>query len=526
MSAEDSGGRLTPAREAVLAGLAVLALHALVRITVAPGAFQDDAIYLGLGKALATGDGWRSIYAAGQPVHLKYPPGLPTIYALAWVMGRNLAGALPLVEAFHLGVSGLVGGLLWWIARSRFALGRGAAVVALLPLGLVSVVDHFQLPIAEGPFVATWLAAVALALGPLSTQRAVGLGLLLAATALLRTQGVAVIGGVLGGLLLAGRDRRAVAVATAVSLLPLLAWWGLHSWLVARGPISTQPDEAPYMAGLGTGGATLPAALARASWLNLRAYADVVPHELGPDGLGKALFALGLVLAAGGAVRGKRWLAPLSGSLALSAALILAWPYTQPRFILALLPVAVLLVPLGWQHLMAKVPRRVSIGLAVVLVAMVALWQPVIRRAAFTPLPTAQIGFQPVGRTLVANTDWMLAVAPWVARHASPRARIFTEGAAGVWLVTGRVGVAALPPVSSIGPPQWDPLPVGYLGQRIVADSVTVVIASSPPVAGFVARVERVCPGTLVLAEQIGSLAVAYGVTDSGRACLRAASTH
>jgi hypothetical protein len=515
---------LTPAREAVLAGLIVLGLNALLRITVAPGAFQDDAIYLGLGKALASGHGWRSIYAAGQPVHLKYPPGLPAIYALAWLVGGNLAGALPLVEAFQLAVAGVAGGLLWWIARRRLGLGYGAATVALLPFGLISLVDHFQLPIAEGPFVAAWLAALALALGPLAARQAVVLGGLLAVTALLRTQGLAVVAGVLGGLLLAGRNRRTVALTATVSLLPLVAWWALRSWLVARGPLSTQPDEGSYLAGLGINATSLPAALTRAAWLNARTYADLISRELGPVGLGHATFALALALAGAGALRGGRRLSPLSISLGLSLALILAWPYTQARFVLTLLPLVALLVPLGWQGLAARLPRRVALGLPPVLVTAMALWQPMIRRAAFAPRGVEEVGFQPVGRALVANTDWMLAVAPWVAQHTPPGARIFTEGAAGLWLITGRVGVAALPPTANIGLAAWDGPPAGYLGQRIVADSVTTVIASSPPVAGFASRVERVCPGTLVLPERIASLAIAYTVSDSGRACLRAAS--
>ena len=124
----------------------------------------------------------------------------------------------------------------------------------------------------------------------------------------------------------------------------------------------------------------------------------------------------------------------------------------------------------------------------------------------------------------MASTDWMLAVAPRVARHTPLRARIFTEGSAGLWLVTGRVGLAALPPIPSTGLPGWYTVPEGSLGRRIVADSVTLVIASSPPVTWLVGRVEQVCPGTLVPFERIASLAVAYAVTDSGRACLRTAS--
>lgn len=515
--------KLTPAREAVFAGVAVMALHALLRITVAPGAFQDDAIYLGLGKALAGGEGWRSIYAAGQPIHDKYPPGLPLIYALAWLLGRDLSGALPLVETLHLAVAGLAGGLLWWIMRSRLALGPVAALAGLFPLSLISVVDHFQLAIAEGPFVAAWLAAIGLALGPLSVRRAVALGLLLATTALLRTQGLAVLAAVLGSLLLVRRDRPHVIPAAVAAIVPSLAWWTAHAWLIARGPVSTQPDEASYLSGLGIAAVDLPAALARTLWINVRTYANLVPRELGPAGLGHAIAILGVVLAVAGAARARGRLLALSSSLGLSLALVLAWPYTQTRFILALLPLAAPLVLVGWQALAAKLPRRAALGLACLIAMAMGLRQVAIRRAAATPFAAQQLGFQPVGRTLLANTEWMLAVAPWVWKRTPPTAHIFTEGAAGVWLVTGRAGVAALPATPNIGSPDWNAHPGGYLGGRIVADSITVVVASSPPVFDFVRRVEQQCPGTLTNPERIGSLATGYQVTDSGRACLHRA---
>ena len=506
---------LTPAREALIAGLGVLVLHGLMRLSVAPGAFQDDAIYLALGKALAQGEGWRSIYAAGAPVHLKYPPGLPGLYALMWLAGGSLARTLTLVGGFHLLIAGVCGGLVWWIARVRLGLSALAATVATLALALVSVVDHWQLAIAEGPFVAAWLGALALAQAPLSTRRAVGLGLLLAATALLRTQGVAVVIGLFAAFVVTGRDRRLTLLAATVTLAPLLAWWGVHASLAAHGPGSTQPDEAGYLASLTdlSVGRLLPALL-EGFRLNVAAYWRIIPREFGPAGPGHLLVLIGMALVVLGAILGGRRLLPLGLSLGISLMLVLLWPFTQARFILALVPVAGLLIAYGWSVLAGRLPPRGALLLAVSLVGVIAVRQAELRRGA-------AVGFQPVGRTLAANTAWLEAVAPWVEAHTPRDARILTEGAAGLWLATGRVGVAALPATPNYAVSRSDG--TTDVASRLLDDGVTVVIASSPPVYAGVVAMERRCPGTFRRGNPIGEIAAAFGVNDSTRACLATA---
>ncbi len=527
--------RIAPvAREAVVAGLAVLLLHLLLRLPAAPGAFQDDAIYLALGKALASGEGWRSIYAAGQPVHLKYPPGLPACYAVAWWLGGSLAGALTLVRGLHLLVAGVAGALAWWTARVRLEAGVPAAAAVLLPLGLVSVGDHFQLAIAEGPFVAAWLGAIALALGPLTARRAVALGLLLALATLFRAQGLVVVAGVVAGLALAGGRRRQAALTGATALVPLVIWWTWHAWLAARGPLSTQPDEAPYVAELsGIPLDALVPALVGAVATNLRAYArTLLPLELGAPGIGHALALTGVALAVAGAVRGGRRLLPLTLSVAGATGAILAWPYHQSRFVLALLPVAALLGPPGWPDRARRLPRRAVAVAALLVVGAIVLRQRAIRVAAYAPDAVAALGFRPVGRTLIVNSEWMLAVAPWVRAHAPPDARILTEGAAGLWLATGRTGVAALPAVPGGAAPRLPDLgPAGYVGGRLVADAITLVIASSGPVHAAVAAIGEACPGAFAAAIPIPrsgdrdppvAIAVAHPVNPAARPCLAA----
>src|SRR5256886_5023040 len=104
----------------LVAGVVFLAhgaLRAAGRILI--GAFNDDGAYVALGKALAGGIGYRLIYLVGDPVAVKYPPGLPLLIAVPW----KLFGTLPIVRA-TIGLlnplaSGAAAGMIWWIGRRR-----------------------------------------------------------------------------------------------------------------------------------------------------------------------------------------------------------------------------------------------------------------------------------------------------------------------------------------------------------------------------------------------------------------------
>ena len=80
-----------PAAGSLLERVLPLALPALVMLvallTVTPwpvGAYQDDAIYTVLAKALATGEGYRMINLPGAPYATHYPPGYPFFLSLLW----------------------------------------------------------------------------------------------------------------------------------------------------------------------------------------------------------------------------------------------------------------------------------------------------------------------------------------------------------------------------------------------------------------------------------------------------------
>ena len=77
--------QVAPDRVAPLV-LGALALAVAV-LTVTPwpvGVFQDDAIYVVLAKALATGEGFRMTNLPGAPHATHFPPGYPLLLAALW----------------------------------------------------------------------------------------------------------------------------------------------------------------------------------------------------------------------------------------------------------------------------------------------------------------------------------------------------------------------------------------------------------------------------------------------------------
>src|SRR5437879_5410701 len=217
-------------REPLIVGglvvLAHLALRAADRILI--GAFNDDGAYVALGKALAGGLGYRLIYLVGDPVAVKYPPGLPLLIAVPWKLFGTLAGVRATIALLNPLASGAAAGMIWWIGRRR--LGAAPAVLGLCAVGpffLDALIQYFNIPLSEPYFVCGWATALLLAYrlsdagpGAARPALAVTLGLVLALTALFRTAGVVTLAAVLVALVLERRPWREVALCAGVALVP------------------------------------------------------------------------------------------------------------------------------------------------------------------------------------------------------------------------------------------------------------------------------------------------------------------
>src|SRR5256886_319331 len=250
--------------EAAGVGLVVVVAHLLLRLSgaFAVGALNDDGVYVALGKAIAEGDGYRSIYLAGAPLHLRYPPGFPLLLALPWALGGTLAAVRATVAALHPLVAGAAAGLVWWTGRRQLELAPASlALCAVAPFLLDPLIQYFNIPLTEPYLVLGWAGVLVLTpplLDPPAADAvpwagALAVGLLLAATTLFRAVGVALIPAVLLALAIQ-RGWKAAAVCAAAVVVPLLLWEALRAHWLARGPVSSQPDDLSYWRWLGVNG--------------------------------------------------------------------------------------------------------------------------------------------------------------------------------------------------------------------------------------------------------------------------------
>src|SRR3989449_92428 len=415
----------------VIAGvvfLAHVALRAAGRILI--GAFNDDGPYVRLGKALAGGIGSRLICLVGDPVAVKYPPGLPLLIAVPW----KLFGTLPIVRA-TIGLlnplaSGAAAGMIWWIGRRK--LGAAPAVLALCAIGpffLDAVIQYFNIPLSEPYFVCGWATALLLAYrmadaGPGAARPALAapLGLVLALTALFRTAGVVLLAAVLVALVLERRPWREVTLCAGVALVPLAVWHVVHAAAVARGPLSPLPDETPYWRWLPLGQPSqLLSYAARGLGNNGLGYLRYLSGYLAQSHVvGPTLAAALAVAALAGGVRAWRAHTALVVTVSWGVATLLLWRVWGGRLLLPILPFAGLLAASTLQLAVrggSVTLRRFMYALLGVVALTVAVRQVELRRAAEAALasgaaPRAEDPSPLYG--LAGNSPCSFGVVQWV----------------------------------------------------------------------------------------------------------------
>ena len=128
---------------------------------VAIGAFRDDAVYIALGKAIASGDGYRSIYAPGDPVHMKYPPGMPLLFAAFWIAGGTLAVVSRLIAVFNIIASATAAGILWTLARNRLGLPGGVVLICVVGPFFFEAAIIWGRAVYPGALRGAWLSSAA-----------------------------------------------------------------------------------------------------------------------------------------------------------------------------------------------------------------------------------------------------------------------------------------------------------------------------------------------------------------------------
>ena len=539
----------SPRAESVLVGVFVaLELFAgSVARHLLPGAFNDDAVYMVLGRALSTGAGYRSIYLAGAPLQVKYPPGLPALLAVLWTFCGTASRVQAIATTINIAACAAAASIFWWFGLVRLGMSRVIiAAFVILPFLFDPAVQYFTLVLSE-PLALLATAGSLLLYSRVreeeadtptsrrvSSRHAVALGLTLAAAALVRTQGVALAVAMLLALAFERELRRRLAITAVAALAPLAAW---NLFLAAgerHATLATQASEISYVSFLFTG---TPLAIVRrelhAVRDNLLDYVGALGSYItGSPRAGTIIcLALGMLAVTGSALLARRS-RELVFVFAANAVVILAWPVYQDRFLLPVLPLLGLVSGNGLHSLMHRgrwERHSVSRGTVLALVALAAgavlVRQHWIRHDA--EMATREHRRPAVDTPtfwLPGNAWFVETVSHWALDATRADDRIAVVSPAGLWLYTGRPTV----PMEIVEPRGLRSVfdePGRYLASRLVADSVTVVVVESPSgtTASEVAAVRAACPDALVFDQSFSGIGAVRA--QPGNRCVLAMNT-
>lgn len=460
----------------VLMVLVAAVAFAVALLTIAPwpvGVFQDDAIYVVLAKALATGEGFRMINMPGSPHATHFPPGYPMLLAALWKLYPSFPDnivAFKFVNALLLACTALG---TYHFSRSRVGLGPAGAAIAA-GIGTLSVVVlvitgvvlseplfmALMLPTllvteraAERGDVRTALAAGAL-IGLLSLVRSVGMFALPAALLVLATR----------------RHWRAaatLAAAALVFLVPWQLWVSAYQGEMPSAFVGKYGAYASWLAeGYQAGGWPFARAVLAKNASELFGFFGYITLPVPP--VFPRLVSLSTVLGivGVGAYTARHRVSVTTVFLLGYGLVILVWPFEPTRFALVWWPILAALFVRGastvWTWRPMSAPSRV--------------W----RVACLACVGVVALGYGTYNGRGVRQRWWLniqsdastraKPIAEWVARATRPDDMVITDHDLIVYLYTGRRAVptatfTALGRVTPLTPVQDAEILKSLLGQ-------------------------------------------------------------
>ena len=346
-SSRDLTSGLAPDRVAPLV-LGALALAVAV-LTITPwpvGVFQDDAIYVVLAKALASGEGYRMINLPGAPHATHFPPGYPLVLAALWKIFPSFPDNIVVfkfVNALFLAGTAIV---TYRFCRSRLELGPLGAfvasavgttsVVVLIITGVVLSEPLYMLLVVPTLLVAERAAESG------EARTAAGAGALIGLLALVRTVGVFLLPAALIVLLVRRRWRSAaiLAVVAMAILVPWQLWISAYQGETPGPLVGKYGAYGPWLAeGYRAGGWSFARAVLEKNADELFGFLGYITLPVPP--VWPRFVSLGTVLAllVVGAASAWRRIPTTILFLLGYGAVILAWPFEPTRFALAWWPV-------------------------------------------------------------------------------------------------------------------------------------------------------------------------------------------
>jgi hypothetical protein len=504
--------------EALAVGVVAAAVLLFFRVPselLAPGAFKDDAVYLALGRGIAQGHGYHSVYMPGAPLQVKYPPGLPLIYAALWGVFNSLNTVFFAAGILSLIATSAAASIVWFLARSRLGLSAIIALpFAIGPFFFGSAIEYYTLPISESWYLLSWALVLFATLracehaNPRANRDALLLGVLLAAAMLIRTQAVALCAGAVLALIVAGR-RRAAFTAALTAIVPVASWQIWLTIMRAHGAaLSTFSDEKAYSSFVSSGTRThVLVALGASVWTNIREYfATFAPYLNGYVAVSVMLGIAVIALAAVGAWKMRRDVLVLPLTVAASVAVTLAWPWAQDRLLLPVFPFVGLMAAVTLDLVAAHLPRTgkmVASGCLALIAAGVVRQQLWFRAQAYQASVEGHMPsiFTPTW-FLPHNSRLILIESFWINKHARPDDRLLAANPAALFLQTGRTGLPSSPAESRLAPSGFA-VPGRFLSNAINGGNVSLVLVEGPDrLNRDVGVVQRACPNAFHLEGQ------------------------
>lgn len=485
-------------------GVGALALMAGVAIIDAfpVGVFHDDAMYVILARSLATGHGYRYLNLPGAPIATQHPPGYPALLALATWFAPSFPANLTVFKALNAVIGAASAVLVTLFARSR-ALSPAQAII----LGVASAVSIPTLvlssmilsePLFFLMIITLLIAAERFAERQREWWRPIAIGIGIAACALVRLNGIALLPATLLVLCVQRRWRDAglLTLATVLTMLPWQVVIATHTGVL---PVPLRGDyesaSSWWLRGLHSGGLqTLVATFRMTIPESISVFTVLFSPVRGQVTHAITLIALiGLLAVAVARVRSRMpvTLIFLLGYLAIVA----IWPYAPARFLWAVWPLFLLLIAAGataaYQRIEVRAPRKAAMQFALLAgFAWVAVGY-----SAYEIRGARGHWWNSVSRS---NARRIAATATWVNSHTRAGALVASEDEGAVFLYTARHAV----PVRSVTPdiylrdiptveiardglrPILDAYPVDLVvaGSRATADAADVLVGSGSDV--------------------------------------------
>jgi hypothetical protein len=407
------------------------------------GVAHDDGMYVILGKALATGQGYRWLHVPGAPPATHFPPGYPAVLALLWWLFPAFPAnviVFKLANALFVGVAAT--GCFWFV-RARFDMSDiGAAIFAIVATLGIPTLTLSALVMSEPLFLALLLPTLLFGERVVEsetrrTRDVILLALLAGIATLVRTHGVALIGAVVLVLSLRRQFRDAVIFAgvAIATLVPWQLWVASHSGVV---PPTMRGNYESYGAWFSSG--LHAEGLALIGRTVLRTSTDIAAmfEVFIAAGTPRPVRLLALVALMALSIIGARTLwrrARVSALfLVLYSAIVIVWPFSPQRFLWCVWPLLTLLPVLGvrdvlrWQSSVKRerIARITALAAGVLLACGYVVYNVRgYRHQWWSSIP----------RLISRNVHPLLV---WIATHTPRNAVLATEAESAVYLYTGR----------------------------------------------------------------------------------------